>query len=433
MDQMGVGVYNFFRKPAVLETFLDVILGLMPLWLAVMIGLIVGWSWKPKWAGLICLGMRSKVRFAWTAPPGFGARRLWFAITALSAYPVLKKLWSNFNDAKAKDEDPITSDSKSPDFSPEESTSFVGKEEVVVTHEDLDNLCHLLEIKDGGPAWQEIMNRSTPKMTYQAWRYEPEIGPTAYCSRTVIDDVTPEIMRDFFWDDDFRPRWDNMLIYFKTLEECPVTGTMIVHWIRKFPFFCSDREYIIGRRIWESGRTYFCVTKGVPYPSVPRHNKPRRVDLYHSSWRIRAVESRKGDGQFTACEVTLFHNEDMGIPREVAKIGVRQGMWGAVKKIEPGVCAYQMVRKSDAPLSRSAFMAQINTKVHPSNLKTLEISSEDAEEQVKSSEKNRQGIAWRWVIVGGAVALACGLDRGVVSKALIFGVARRFGILGRRP
>jgi len=270
------------------------------------------------------------------------------------------------------------------------------------------------------------MNRSTPTMTYQAWRYEPETGPTAYCSRTVMEDVTPELMRDFFWDDDFRPRWDDMLTYFKTLEECPVTGTMIVHWIRKFPFFCSDREYIIGRRIWESGRTFFCVTKGIPYPSVPRHSKPRRVDLYHSSWRIRPVESRKGDGQMTAVEVVLFHYEDMGIPREIAKIGVRQGMWGAVKKIEPGVRAYQMARKSDAPLSRSALMARINTPV--SDLGSLEIPS-DAEEV---ATKTQGGFPWRWVIVGGAVALACGLDRGVVSKALIFGVARRFGNLGKR-
>jgi hypothetical protein len=243
-----------------------------------------------------------------------------------------------------------------------------------------------------------------------------------------MEDVTPELMRDFFWDDDFRPRWDDMLTYFKTLEECPLTGTMIVHWIRKFPFFCSDREYIIGRRIWESGRTYFCVTKGVPYPSVPRHSKPRRVDLYHSSWRIRAVESRKGDGQMTAMEVMLFHNEDMGIPREIAKIGVRQGMWGAVKKVEPGVRAYQMARKSDAPLSRSALMARINTKLPVSDLRSLEDSS--GEEEVAT--KTQQGIPWRWVIVGGAVALACGLDRGVVSKALIFGVARRFGNLGKR-
>lgn len=417
-------IYQIFRKPALVETFVDIAMCLVPLWLAVMIGLLVGWAWKPRWAGLICLGMKSKIRFAWTAPPGFGARRLWFAITALTAFPVLRKLWSNFSDSKAKGDDPTLQEPASTELTPPER----GKEQAVVSDEDLENLLHMLQVKDKGPAWQQIMNRSTPTMTYQAWRYEPETGPTAYCSRTIMEDVTPELMRDFFWDDDFRPRWDDMLTYFKTLEECPLTGTMIVHWIRKFPFFCSDREYIIGRRIWESGRTYFCVTKGVPYPSVPRHSKPRRVDLYHSSWRIRAVESRKGDGQMTAMEVMLFHNEDMGIPREIAKIGVRQGMWGAVKKVEPGVRAYQMARKSDAPLSRSALMARINTKLPVSDLRSLEDSS--GEEEVAT--KTQQGIPWRWVIVGGAVALACGLDRGVVSKALIFGVARRFGNLGKR-
>eukprot|EP00252_Welwitschia_mirabilis_P025360 TRINITY_DN7885_c0_g1_i2.p1 TRINITY_DN7885_c0_g1~~TRINITY_DN7885_c0_g1_i2.p1 ORF type:complete len:207 (+),score=24.49 TRINITY_DN7885_c0_g1_i2:233-853(+) len=199
---------------------------------------------------------------------------------------------------------------------------------------------------------------------------------------------------------------------------------MITHWIRKFPFFCSDREYIIGRRIWESGRTYYCVTKGVSHPSVPRRNKPRRVDVYNSSWRIRAVESRKGDGQFTACEVTLFHNEDMGIPKEIAKIGVRQGMWGAVKKIEPGVRAYQIARKSDIALSRCAYMAAINTRLPVSNIETVEISSGKTN---VITAKGHHCIPWKWVILGGAVVVACGLHRGLMSNAMMFGMARRFG------
>ena len=29
------------------------------------------------------------------------------------------------------------------------------------------------------------------------------------------------------------------------------------------------------------------IFQGVPRPSVPRQNKPRRVDLYYSSWCIR--------------------------------------------------------------------------------------------------------------------------------------------------
>ena len=40
-------------------------------------------------------------------------------------------------------------------------------------------------------------------------------------------------MRDFFWDDEFHLKWDDMLLYSKTSEEFPGTGTMIVHWVKK--------------------------------------------------------------------------------------------------------------------------------------------------------------------------------------------------------
>ena len=264
-------------------------------------------------------------------------------------------------------------------------------------------------------------------MAYQAWRHEPETGSTVYRSRTVFEGATPELVRDFFWDDEFRPKWDPMLTYFKILEECPHSGKMMVHWIKKFPFFCSDREYIIGRRIWEAGKTYYCVTKGVPYPGLPKRDKPRRVEHYFSSWVIRAVESRKGDGQMSACEVTLVHYEDMGIPKDVAKLGVRHGMWGAVKKLHSGMRAYQNARKSEASLSRSALMARITTKISFDG-------SMDSSDSVSSEEEKRQamqakvekdhGIDWKWIVVGGTVALV-GLHSGVIGKALLFGIGRR--------
>lgn len=62
-----------------------------------------------------------------------------------------------------------------------------------------------------------------------------QTGPPQYRSRTIYEDATPEALRDFFWDDEFRmeAKWDDMLIYHKTLEECQKTGTMVVHWVRK--------------------------------------------------------------------------------------------------------------------------------------------------------------------------------------------------------
>ena len=142
------------------------------------------------------------------------------------------------------------------------------------------------------------------------------------------------------------------------------------------------------------------------------------------------VESKRGDGELTACEVMLFHHEDMGIPWEIAKLGVRQGMWGAVKKLEPGLRAYQKHRASAAQLSRSAFMAQINTKVSADHLRSLETSINDSSEiEIReTSEKPVGHNVPKFLVIGGAVALACSLERGLLTKALIFGVARKFAI-----
>ncbi|KAJ7537385.1 hypothetical protein O6H91_11G004000 [Diphasiastrum complanatum] len=281
--------------------------------------------------------------------------------------------------------------------------------------------------KMAGPSWQSMMDRSAPNMTYEAWRRDLHDGPTEYRSRTIYEDVSPQMIKDFFWDDEFRLKWDNMILSAKTLEECPKTGSMTVHWVRKFPFFCKDREYIIARRIWNSGDVFYCIQKGVDHISIPRQIKPRRVDIFYSSFRIRAVESQKASGQFTSCEVLLFHHEEMGIQRDIAKLGVRQGMWGCVKMIEAGVRKYISLRNSGNPSSRSALMAQICTQV-PNYLLTDSNSSRDE----VLEEKKHHAFAWKLVVLGGAVALACGVDRGAVGRVLLFGIVRRLGRLGRR-
>ncbi|GMH29220.1 hypothetical protein Nepgr_031063 [Nepenthes gracilis] len=440
---------EFMKRPAIVETLVDLLLCAVPIWLAVMIGLVIGWSWRPRLTGLMYLGLRSKFRFLWTAPPGFGARRLWLAFTALSAFSVLRKVLSNLR-RKGKESvasEPVVSSASNSTHSPIEdvvrdsfdsSHSDVKREEHIVTENDLDHLLHLLEGNGGEIAWQIMMERSTPSMKYQAWHHDPEIGPTIYRSRTVFEDATPELVRDFFWDDEFRPKWDPMLMYFKILEECPHTGTMIVHWIKKFPFFCSDREYIIGRRIWEVGKAYYCVTKGVPYANLPKRDKPRRVEHYFSSWIIKPVESYKGDGQLSACEVALIHYEDMGIPKDVARLGVRHGMWGTVKKLHAGMRAYQKLRNSEASLSRSALMARITTRTSFGSgaIATRGASGkEEGKWRVVDSPKNKRGgggVDWKWVVVGGTVAVICGLRVGVIGKALLIASGRRI-VQSRSP
>eukprot|EP00249_Psilotum_nudum_P015108 c25170_g1_i1 orf=635-1918(+) len=422
MEFIDKELQSFAGKLPVLQTAFDVAGSLLPLWVAVIIGLIVGWSWKPRWVSLLVIGLRSRPRLVWGAPPGFGARRLWFALTALTVFQMLKELLHKFKGWKWPN--------KQLQESTDRSVSSETAAQAVVTEEDLKAFFLRLKCQDGGPAWQIMLERAIQGMSYQAWRREPQNGPTEYRSQTVFEDVTPEILRDYFWDDQFRPVWDDMLLYSMVLEECAETGAAIVHWVRKFPFFCSNREYIIGRRIWKSEGMFFCITKGVPYLSIPRKHKPRRVDTYYSSWCIRAVESG-GSGQLTSCEVVLFHHEDMGIPKEIAKLGVRQGMWGLVKKMEPGLREYQAIRKSLKPLSRSALMAQINTNV-PSNLiREFGLCPSKLNKNTNENKASQHNL-WKWLIVGGAVALAFGLDNGVVGNVLVFGIGRKVGKLGRK-
>ncbi|XP_071730630.1 uncharacterized protein [Rutidosis leptorrhynchoides] len=401
----------------------DLMVFIAPLWIAVLFGVLVGWVWKPTWANSAINNITIPTKTY--NPKDF-----------VSSFPMLNSVKCQLPSYFF----PV-SDIGSPEIGSSElstiSSKLDEKTKNFVGEGDLEHIYKLVEEKDGGLAWSAMMDRSTSNMSYQAWKREPEIGPPQYRSRTVYEDMTPEMMRDFFWDDELRLKWDDMLLEAETIEECPNNGTMVVKWVRKFPFFCSDREYIIGRRIWESGKTYYCVTKGVQYPSVPRRTKPRRVDLYYSSWSIRAVESRKGDGQMSACEVLLFHHEDMGIPWEIAKLGVRQGMWGAVKKIDRGLRWYQKHMGSGAPLTHCANMAHINTKVSRERLTYLGNRSNNSQEiemceQVVDDEKPSGKNFPKLLVVGGAIALACSIDRGLLTKAVIFGVARRFAKTGRR-
>ncbi|XP_019153567.1 PREDICTED: uncharacterized protein LOC109150051 [Ipomoea nil] len=392
-----------------------------PVLIAFLLGVFVGWGWKPKWARSLCLWNSN---FDLSAP---------FKLTAHSLSSVV--------DYSVSEKDQIV---LPPDHTAESSSSLQDKKKEIgiVTDVDLEHLYHLVEgRKDGGPPWKHMMDRSTPSMSYQAWQRDPETGPPQYRSRTVYEDATPELLRDFFWDDEFRFKWDDMIVHASTIEECPITGTMVVHWVRKFPFFCSDREYIIGRRIWESGRSYYCVTKGVPWPSIPRRDKPRRVDLYYSSWYIRAVESRRSDGETSsACEVILFHHEDMGIPWEVAKFGVRYGMWGTVQNIERGFRAYQKYRATGGAISRCAFMAQINTKLDPAFLDSSPepegIESHSTESELPGDRDRGRGKGFnipKLLVIGGAVAVACSLDPGLLPKSLLVEVAKRVASIGRGP
>ncbi|KAG6399146.1 hypothetical protein SASPL_140621 [Salvia splendens] len=242
---------EILQKPTIGEMVLELMALATPIWAAIVVGVFLGWAWKPKWANSLSVGFLDSA-VANDGEAKKSAAALSQFVGSIPSFSSLKRHFSL--------EGSNSSESSVPCF--EYSSSKLETEKTsAVNEDDLKHFHRLVEEKDGGPVWIQMMDRSTPNMSYQAWRRDLETGPPQYRSRTIYEDATPEMLKDFFWDDEFRAKWDDMLIQSETLEECPTTGTMVVQWVRKFPFFCSDREYIIGRRIWQSGGNYYCITK----------------------------------------------------------------------------------------------------------------------------------------------------------------------------
>ncbi|XP_068666719.1 uncharacterized protein [Aristolochia californica] len=218
------------------EAALGVLVAVIPYWIAAVVGLLIGWWWRPQWvAALVFLASRGRFRLVWTVPPRLRARRLWLALTALSVFSVLNRIFRRFKapSKSVRSENAITAASSALGVADRESLSASDKEDEQpeLTDTDLWSLIAHVEGRDSGPQWQLIMDKSTNTLTYQAWHRDPEFGPTQLHTRTVFEKASPQLVRDFFWDDEFRTTWDDTLIFCEVLKECPQTGTMTVHWI----------------------------------------------------------------------------------------------------------------------------------------------------------------------------------------------------------
>lgn len=65
----------------------------------------------------------------------------------------------------------------------------------------------------------------------------------------------------------------------------------VVRWVRSFPFaFLTDREYVLGRRVFRVNDSLYGITKSVEHPSAPI-NSIIRIQHYHSMWRCRTSEA----------------------------------------------------------------------------------------------------------------------------------------------
>lgn len=86
-------------------------------------------------------------------------------------------------------------------------------------------------------------------------------GPVKYLSSTIFENCSPEKLRDFYMDNDYRKQWDKMLIEHEQLQVDKNKGVEVGRSIKKFPLLTA-REYVLAWRLWEGkDNTFYCFIK----------------------------------------------------------------------------------------------------------------------------------------------------------------------------
>ncbi|KAG2450137.1 hypothetical protein HYH02_000240 [Chlamydomonas schloesseri] len=220
-----------------------------------------------------------------------------------------------------------------------------------VTQKDLAFFQYHMEqggVSEGASPWEVMMEKEVPNLIkYVAYRRTLKNGKTEYKSVTYSPDATAQEFMDLYFDDDFRPKWDTMIIHHEVLEHGDFAQRQqVVRWTRRFPFkFLSDREYTIARRLFRTDDAMYGLTKVIDHPSSRRDTQVVKMDVFYSMWRSRTVECPWGSGK-AACETVLLHHEQFKIMENLSRFAVRHGMWGFVRNLAERTPEFTAARRA---------------------------------------------------------------------------------------
>lgn len=286
-------------------------------------------------------------------------------------------------------------------------------------HVSLSDLSHFKKSigSEDEKSWEKMFEKSWEGCSYTAWRRRRPNGRTEYKSVTLAENATCHEFMDFYLDDDARPKWDGLVSKHELLESAHETEhrCQVVRWVRSFPFaFISDREYIIARRVFQGGDgELYGITKSVEHPAAPRDSSVVRMHDFYSMWRSRTVSCPKGSSK-PACETTLLHYEDFGIPENLARFAVRHGMGGFVANMVPHMNDFILERRTrckPTEFDHQAYGIGITPKFpsSPHALSSKEsISTQKSEKNDGSTSKKSRKIGYMFLVTGIAVAFSKG-------------------------
>lgn len=239
----------------------------------------------------------------------------------------------------------------------------------------------------GTGKWEHMTDLKLDSLTYSAWRRRLANGKTEYKSVTVADDATAEEFMDFYLDDSTRHTWDTMISDHAIIESgLSEQRCQVVHWLRTFPFsFISQREYVIGRRVWKQNGALYGIMKSISHPDAPPVSGIVRMDVFYSMWRSRTIPDPK-DPSRPACETVLLHHEQFKIPENLSRFAVRHGMAGFVKKMAPAVKTFVAARRQRVDAFAADPEAYGVTSTGPSLVRSLSsVSSTESDTSDSSS------------------------------------------------
>ncbi|PPS10386.1 hypothetical protein GOBAR_AA10256 [Gossypium barbadense] len=109
--------------------------------------------------------------------------------------------------------------------------------------------------------WENVIDKKNNFLSYKAKCCKSKDRPLTYLSTTVFECCSPELLRDFYMDNDYRKQWDKTILDHVQLQVYTTSGIEIGRAIKKFPLL-TPREYILAWRLWErKDTTLYCFIK----------------------------------------------------------------------------------------------------------------------------------------------------------------------------
>lgn len=283
----------------------------------------------------------------------------------------------------------------------------------IVTNEDLKFLMMILDGNlNENAKWEDVIDKRSDHLFYNAKSCKPKNGPLRYLSVTVFNNISAEMLRNFYMDNDYRKQWDKTVVEHNQLQVDKSDGSEVGRTVKKFPLL-KPREYVLTWKLWEGrDKTFYCYIKECEHTLAPRQNKYVRVEFFRSGWRIRQVPGRN------ACEITMFHQEDAGLNVEMAKLAFSKGIWSYVCKMDNALRRYSaaswhlsssvtssvnLMQKVPACLESSTSNASSS---HPTIIHDQ--TAQESQVCVISRRPSKKLLAKSVLLVGGAICLSRG-------------------------